>query len=106
MTALRMRAFSQFDNIEVQVLLGSEEKITQAKNVLNQFCNRQNGCNRDVRLVDCINEGDNAETLVSRFVSQCQMTLEQAQNLLHRIIDCCHSNYVYLYTNMFSVVNV
>ena len=106
MTALKMRAFSQFDNIEVQVILGSEEKITNAKNVLNQFCNQHEGCNRDVRLVDYLNQGNNSETLISRLVSQCQMTLEQAQALLHRIIDCCYSHYVYMYTNMFSACKI
>ena len=106
MTALRMRAFSKFDNIEVQVVLGTEEKINNAKNVLNNFCNQSEGCNRDMRLVDYINHGDNAETLVNRFVSQCQMTIEQAQNLLHRIIECCQSHYVYMYTNMFSTCQI
>lgn len=106
MTALKMRAFSQFDNIEVQVIIGEEQKISKAQNVLNQFCNQQEGCNRDVRLLDCINRGNNADNLVSNFVTKCNMTAEQAQGLLHRIIDCCHANYVYMYTNMFSTVSI
>lgn len=106
MTALKMRAFSQFDNIEVQVVIGEENKIVQAQNVLNQFCNQQDDCNRDVRLLDCINRGSNTETLVANLISKCNMTSEQAHNLLHRIVDCCHANYVYMYTNMFSTANI
>lgn len=106
MTALKMRAFNQFDNIEVQVVIGEEQKISQVQNALNQFCNLQEGCNRDVRLLDCINRENNADSLISSFVTKCDMTAEQAQNLLHRIIDCCHTNYVYMYTNMFSTASV
>ena len=106
MTALKMRAFGQFDTREVQVVIGSEENLSAVKDVLNSFCHSHPKCNRDLRLMDCLTQNNNEYVLETRLVSKCNMTNEQARSILNRIRDCCNENYVYVYTNMFSTMNI
>lgn len=106
MTALKVRAFGQFDMIDVQVVLGNDNEMSEVKDTLNQFCNLQNECNRDVKLIDFLNKNQNSDAMISRLSAKCNMTKEQAKTLLNRIVECCNKNYVYMYTNMFSVAAI
>lgn len=106
MTALKMRAFSAFDNIDVQVIVGNEEKVKNICEVLNNFCKAQPECNQGLRLVDCMDRDDNVAKLMSLMVKNCDVSKEQASAILDRVRDCCFENYVYVYTNMFSVKEI
>lgn len=106
MTALKMRAFSAFDNIDVQVLVGAEEKMHGICTILNNFCKAQPECNQGLKLVDCMDRDDNVAKLMNTMVKNCDMTVEQASAILDRVRDCCFEHYVYVYTNMFSVKEI
>lgn len=103
MVALKMRAFDQFSDTEVQVTIGEEEKMDKIKTVLNRFCYGHPQCNRDVKMTEFLNHSNNNELLIDNLVKQANITNEQAVNLLNRVRDCCVTNYVYVYSNMFSI---
>jgi hypothetical protein len=105
-TALKMRAFGAFDNIDVQVIIGTEDKVKNICDVLNNFCKAQPECNHGLRLVDCMERDDNVIKLMNTMVKNCDVSKEQANAILDRVRNCCFENYVYVYTNMFSVVNI
>ena len=103
MVALKMKVFDLTSERDIQVTIGSEQHMSDICNVLNRFCHFNRNQNKDIRMTDFLNHGNNSDLLTAQLVSKVGIRNEQAINVLNRIRDCCISNYVYVYTNMFSV---